>query len=65
MIDNGNDESTPLSPGSPATPKADDSPGGGFLPGRPIEVAATGTGTTNDPSGSDTRPPGGPPPPGA
>lgn len=64
MIDNGNDdESTPLSPSSPATPKADDSPGGGFLPGHSIEVAAAGTGTTNDPSGTDTRPPGGAPPP--
>jgi hypothetical protein len=41
-------------------------PRSGFLPGRPIEVAAAGSGTTNDPSATDTRPPGGgPPPPGA
>jgi hypothetical protein len=27
-------------------------------PHSPIEVASTGTGTTNDPAGSDSRPPG-------
>jgi len=44
-------------PKSPPTSSAD-----ALDPRTPIEVASAGTGTTNDPAGTDRRPPGVTPP---
>lgn len=48
---------------NPTDPKAQDSSNDNAAntapdPRRPIEVASSGNGTTTDPSGTDTRPPG-------
>jgi hypothetical protein len=55
MIPNTSDPS-----GAPATPRADEAPQDKPLPkidlSKPIEVASSGTGSTNDTSGTDKPP---------
>jgi hypothetical protein len=49
---------TPQQPSTPSDAQAGAAEVPVLPPQAPIEVASGGTGTVNDPSGSDTKPPG-------